>query len=347
MSSRLTRSALFQLVVTRWRVFYREPGVLFWSFGFPIVLAIALGIAFRSRPNEPSRVAVASGPEAAATIAALEARADLIAESMPEQAAQAALRSGRVDLVVEPGSPLVYRFDPSRPEGRLARSLADDAIQRARGRVDVAPSEDVSVTELGSRYIDFLIPGLLGVGLMSGGLWGVGYVIVEMRTRKLMKRFLATPMRRSEFLLAFVLARALFLLVEIPVLLGFATLAFDVPIRGSLALLVGIATLGSLAFAGLGLLVASRAENIQTASGLINLASMPMFIGSGTFFSWTRFPEVVQPALRALPLTLLNDALRGVMLDGRTAGEVVLEIVGLALWSVVTFGVALKVFRWR
>jgi ABC-2 type transport system permease protein len=341
------RSALLELVLARWRSFYREPGVLFWSFGFPIVLAIALGIAFRERGPEPMHVALVGPTGASPTAAALEASGDVVVERFEERQARNALRTGRVDIVVIAGDPPTYVFDPARVQGRYARATVDAVLQNAHGRKDAFSAQDSVVTEKGSRYIDFLIPGLLGTGLMQGGLWGVGYVIVEMRTRKLMKRLLATPMKRSEFLLAFVLARALFLLVEIPVLLGFATTVFDVPLNGSLLLFVAVATLGSLAFAGIGLLIASRAENIQTASGLINFASMPMFIASGTFFSSARFPDVVQPMIRVLPLTALNDALRGIMLEGKGIGAITVEVGILLAWGVGSFAIALKIFRWR
>jgi len=338
-------SALLQLVLARWRSFYREPGVLFWSFGFPIVLAIALGIAFRNDAPEPVRVAV-TGSDAAGLTEAL-AGADIDARRFGHEPARIALRTGRVDLVVEAGDPPAYLFDPTRLEGRHARALVDARLQRAAGRVDALTATDTPVTEPGSRYIDFLVPGLLGTGLMQGGLWGVGYVIVEMRTRRLMKRLIATPMKKFDFLLAFVIARALFLLVELPVLLGFAALVFEVPINGSLALLAVLATLGAISFAGLGLLVASRAENIQTASGLINVVSMPMLITSGTFFSSAKFPDVVQPVIQLLPLTALNDALRAVMLDGKGLGGITVELAILCGWCAVSFGVALRIFRWR
>ncbi|NUP05389.1 MAG: ABC transporter permease [Polyangiaceae bacterium] len=340
-------SPIAELVLARWRSFYREPGVLFWSFGFPLVLAIALGIAFRNRAPEPVMVAVQSGPGASEVEHALEGADDVRVRTLDEEAARAALRTGKVSIVVVPGSPRSYHFDATRPESRLARAVVDDRLQRADGRADVFESTDQLVTEPGSRYIDFLIPGLIGTGLMQGGLWGVGYVIVEMRTRKLMKRLLATPMKKRDFLLAFVLVRALFLIVELPVLLLFAALVFDVPMRGSAAFLVAVATLGSLSFAGLGLLVASRAENIQTASGLINLASLPMLIVSGTFFSSGRFPDVVQPFVRALPLTALNDALRAIMLDGAGINGIATELAVLAGWGIASFVLALKLFRWR
>lgn len=338
---------LWQLTLARWRSFYREPSAIFWTFVFPILLAMALGIAFRNQPPEPVLASVEAGPGAEALHAALEQHGDFKSSILSPEAAAAALRTGKVDVVVVPGTPRVYRVDASRPEGRLARALVDDALQRAEGRRDRTPTVDEAVTEPGSRYIDFLIPGLIGMGLMSGGLWGIGYVIVEMRTQKLVKRLLATPMRRTDFLLAFVLMRALFLIVELPVLISFAVLTFAVPVRGSYALLAGLGALGSLVFAGIGLLVAARAKNIQTVSGLINLVSMPMYIFSGVFFSSERFPEVLHPFIRALPLTALNDSLRAVMLEGATFAQVAQPALVMAVWGVAAFGLALAAFRWR
>lgn len=343
----MNNSALWQLVLARWRGFYREPETIFWAFVFPLLLSVALGIAFRNRPAQPAPVGVEDGAGAGALLAALAKSTALAPRRVAPEAAAAALRTGKLDLVVAPGPPPIYRFDPTRPEGRVARLLVDDAIQRAAGRLDPAPVRDAAVIEPGSRYIDFLIPGLAGMGLMQSGLWGVGYVIVEMRTRKLVKRLVATPMRKRDFLLGFVLVRAFFLLVELPVLFGFGALAFQVPIRGSIVLLAAEAMLGSLVFAGIGLLLAARAQTVQTVSGLINLVSMPMFIASGTFFSAARFPVVVQPVIRVLPLTALNDALRAVMLEGAGIGGVARETGILVAWGVVSFAVALRVFRWQ
>lgn len=338
---------LWQLTLARWRAFYREPSTLFWTFAFPILLSIALGIAFRNRPPEPITVGVEAGAGAEALRDALH-RDDSIQVSIEDRdAARAALRTGKVAIVIDPGPPRVYRFDPTRPESRLARAVVDDALQRAEGRRDPTPTSDTLVTEPGSRYIDFLVPGLLGMGLMSSGLWGIGFTIVEMRTQKLVKRLMATPMKRTDFLLAFVLMRSLFLLVELPVLIAFGYFVFGVPLRGSIALLGAIAVLGSLMFAGVGLLVASRAKNTQTVMGLINLASMPMYLFSGVFFSADRFPELMQPLIRALPLTALNDALRAVMLDGADLGGVARQVIVMGVWSAGSFLISLTLFRWR
>jgi ABC-2 type transport system permease protein len=339
---------LWELTLTRWRSFFREPSAVFWTFGFPVLLAIALGIAFRNRPPEPVEIAVENNsPDAQRLFAALQQSEEVKPQLLsPAQAAEA-LRIGKVSIVVVPGTPRIYRWDTTRPEARVARAIADDLLQRADGRKDPTPTAEARVTEPGSRYIDFLIPGMLGMGLMQSGLWGIGFVIVEMRTRKLIKRMVATPMRRSHFLMAFVFMRALFLVIELPVLIGFGVGVFGVPLRGSLALLVALSVLGSLTFAGLGLLVASRAQNTQTVGGLINLVSMPMFLFSGVFFSASRFPEVMQPFIRALPLTALNDALRAVMLDAAGVSQLLVPIAVLLGWGLASFAIALKLFRWR
>jgi ABC-type multidrug transport system permease subunit len=329
---------LVELTLARLRLFFREPGAIFWTFGFPLLLSIALGIAFRNRPPEPVHIAVES-PELQAALQ----RDDLRVQLLDDAAARRALRTGKVELVVQPGPPITYLFDPTRPESRLARALADAALH-PRGQ---PATIDQPVTEPGSRYIDFLIPGLIGMTIMSSGMWGIGWVVVEMRTRKLLKRLVATPMSRAQFLWSFVFMRALFLFLELPILIGFGKLVFGVGVAGSLLLLVAVSCMGALAFAGLGLLVASRAQNTQTVSGLINLVMLPMFVGSGVFFSTARFPDAVQPFLRVLPLTALNDGLRAVMIDGSGLSAVAPQLVVLAVISALSFATALRIFRWR
>ena len=338
---------LRQLTLMRWRIFAREPAAIFWTYGFPLALALALGIAFRNRPPEPVEVAVQASPGAEAWRDALARSPSMHVRWLNAPEARQALRSGKVSLVVSAGPLRTYEFDPTRPESRVARALVDDALQRAEGRTDATSVKDQLVTEPGSRYIDFLIPGLLGFNLMSSGLWGVGFVLVEMRVGKLIKRMTATPMSRAHFLLSFVLVRGLFLVGELPLLLSFAHWVFDVPIRGSLLLIVALSVLGSLVFAGLGLLVGSRARNTQTVAGLVNLVTLPMGICSGVFFSAGRFPEICQPLIKALPLTALIEGVRAVMLDGVGPAAVAQQVMILLIWGAVSFAVALRVFRWQ
>src|SRR5438445_5658143 len=298
-SSAMSDHPLVQLSLARMREFYREPEAIFWVFGFPIVLAFALGIAFRNRGPGELRVAVQQGSGDSAVAATLARAPGLSAVVLDSSQARLQLRIGRLALLVVPGETVVYRFDSTRTESRLARLEADEALQRSRGRVDPARVTDERVTEPGSRYIDFLIPGLLGMNLMGSGLWGVGFSVVQARTKKLLKRFMATPMRRSHYLLSFILSRLLFLFLEIAALVGFGWVMFGVGVRGSYGALALITVLGALSFAGLGMLVASRARTIEAVSGLMNLVMLPMWILSGTFFSYARFPEAMQPLVKA------------------------------------------------
>jgi ABC-2 type transport system permease protein len=340
--SSLNEHPFVELTMSRMRLFFREPGAVFWTFGFPLILTVALGIAFRNRPPTPSAIAVVDQSQESLR-AALSNNPAIALRVLDEPAARVALRTAKVDLVVLPGPPITYLYDSTRPESRLARALAELALHPSGPPATV----DKPVTEPGSRYIDFLIPGLIGVNLMTAGMWGIGYVLVEIRVKKLLKRMIATPMSRAQFLLSFVVMRSFFLLIELPVLLGFAYFAFHVSVAGSLALFTAVALLGCLTFAGLGLLMASRAQNQHTVNGLINLAQFPMFVASGVFFSNSRFPEVVQPWLRLLPLTALNDALRAILIDGAGPRAIAAPVGILAGYALLSFAVALRIFRWR
>ena len=240
-----------------------------------------------------------------------------------------------------------FFYDPSRPDSVLARNAVDDALERAAGRKDLAEVTEHPFNEPGGRYIDFLVPGLLGMSLMGGGLWGVGFVTVDMRIRKLLKRFLATPdAQDGDFLAGVMISRLLFMVPEVLVLLVFARMAFGVVIYGSLLTVLLLIFLGAVTFAGLGLLVASRARTLEAVSGLMNLVMLPMWLLSGIFFSSERFPAAAQPLIKALPLTALIDSLRAVMQEGATLASQLPQIGLLAGWSVVTFFLALRWFRW-
>ena len=342
--------SLMELSAVRFKEFVREPEALFWTFVFPILLAIGLGIAFRNRPPEVVHVAVVGdAPEAARVAAAARADKGLAVEQLPADSAAVALRTGRVALVILPRGDgrVEYRFDETRPDARNARLLADDAIQRGFGRRDTVSVSESHVRERGSRYIDFVIPGLLGMNIMGSSIWGLGYTIVDARRKKLLKRLVATPMSRAEYLISYLVSRIALLVAEVVVLLGFAVLIFDVPVRGSLAQLALIILVSTLAFGGLGLLIASRAQTIEGASGLMNVTMMPMWVLSGVFFSSENFPKVVQPFIQALPLTATNDALRANMLRAAGWGVIGPELLLLAGWTVGTLWLALKMFRWR
>lgn len=344
------RDSLRQLTLNRFREFIREPEAVFWSLAFPILLTVGLGIAFRNRPAETVHVAVTGPPVAVhEAMNALRRSSGIAAESLDVTVARQAFRTGRIAIVIHAanGGGVEYEYDDTRPDSRLARLRADDAIQRGGGRADPVAVAERHVREPGSRYIDFVVPGLLGMGLMGNGIWSIGFAVVDARRKRLLKRFMATPMSRAEYLASFLISRFVLLVVEVLLLVGFAAVAFDVPLRGSLWQLVAICVLGAAAFCAVGLLIAARPRTIEGANGLMNLAMLPMWILSGVFFSSENFPSAFQPFIQLLPLTAVNDALRANMLRGAGAGVVGPELAIIAAWGVVSFALALRLFRWR
>jgi ABC transporter DrrB family efflux protein len=381
---------LLQLMLARFREFYREPEVIFWVYGFPVLLAVGLGIAFANREPEPPVVDVqetpelslaptsqVNHPEGAARLSAPDLLEKLQKNSIHAELHDAAACrqryfTGKTALYVIQGpGGYKYVYDPTRPESLLARSRVEEVVLRheagvqtaqpaadahAGGKEDVHQwragkttwqTSDALTTEPGNRYIDFLLPGLMGMNLMGGGFWGVGFVLVDMRVRKLLKRLLATPMRRDSFLLSILGSRMGFMLPEMVVLVLLGRFGFGVPIVGSVLTLIIVILLGALAFSGLGLLIACRTSKTETVSGLMNLAMLPQWLLSGIFFSSKRFPDVMQPFIQALPLTQLNDALREVMLEGASLAAIGWRLTILAAWGLVGFVLALKWFRWQ
>ena len=347
----------------------------------PQKLPIAVEITAEGQPDPSVRTSPASATEIASVLSGYPGL-----QGLPMSAADAtnALRTGKVAIVVraeiaqdlgarrsansgpqtQPGNDptndvakaavfqgvdpaFEYVYDPTRPESQIARLQVDDALQRAFGRADVATAHDIKFVEPGARYIDFLIPGLIGLNLMGSGIWGLGFAIVNARTRKLLKRFAATPMRRSHYLLSFMFSRLAFLVLEVAAVVIFGWLVFGVAVHGSLVSLFLISLIGALCFAGLGLLVAARPKTIEGVSGMMNLVMLPMWLLSGTFFSYTRFPAFFQPFIKALPLTAVNDSLRAIMNDGSSLTANWAPILVMVAWGSLSFLIAIRLFRWQ
>ena len=340
---------LVELTLMRVREFLREKEAVFWVFIFPVLMTFALGIAFRNTAPDKTPIAIEAGDtKAAETASILSHSPDITATLLSSDEATQALRSGKVSIVVKPtNDSFEYRFDPTRPESRAARLLVDDVLQRGKGRTDVLNAGEARITEPGARYVDFLVPGLIGMNMMGSGLWGLGFTVVMARSRKLLKRFAATPMRRSHYLLSFMLSRLIFLVLEVAAVIVFAWLAFGFTVRGSWLSVALITVLGGFTFSGIGLLVAARPTTIEGVSGLMNFIMLPMWLLSGTFFSSERFPQILQPFIKALPLTALNNVLRALMNEGATLSSNWIPIAILLAWCVVSFVVALKIFKWQ
>ena len=338
---------LRELTLARVRSFVREPEALFWTFGFPIMMALGLGIAFRERGAERVVVGVERGSVAERYAPALRSAGGMEVRVLPPDSAERAIRKGDVAVVLAGRDRLVYRYDPARTESRVARLAADRAVQRAAGASDRVPTIDDAERRPGGRYIDWVLPGLIGMNLMSTGLWGMGFGIVQARQKKQLKRMSSTPMRKRDFLLAQILARLVFIGLEVPPVVLFAWLAFGVTVQGSLLALSLIVVLGAMAFAGLGLLASSRTRTIEGLSGALNLVMFPMFVLSGVFFPASRYPDAIQPFIQALPLTALNDALRAVYNDGLPLAAYAGEVAILSAWMVIGFLLTLRWFRWQ
>jgi ABC-type multidrug transport system permease subunit len=337
---------LVELTLARIREYIREPEALFWAYVFPILMAVALAIAFPGR-GAPTLVGLEPGPAFAATRDALAAAPDVTVREIDPADETRALREGEVHLVVVPTTPPTYRFDPTRTESRLARLVVDNALKDASGRTEPWEARDEPLRIPGSRYVDWLIPGIVGLGVMGTSMWGIGFSIVTARMRHLLKRLVASPMRRRDYLLAQLLARLVFLGPEVAVPLVFGVVALGMPMRGSWLLVAVVSVIGAIAFGALGLLFASRVRTFEAISGLMNIAMLPMWILSGVFFSASNFPDAVQPFVQALPLTALVDALRAVVLDDASIGAIRSELAILSAWAIVPFALALRIFRWR
>jgi ABC-type multidrug transport system permease subunit len=344
-NDRKVGSPLYTLTAARIKEALRDPGSLFWTFGFPVLLAVVLGLAFREGSQEAQRVAIACASDAqtCSEIAQRIGKAPRVRVSTLQlEEALGELGRGKLELVLEVAAgsaghagqagkaSVVQHFDPARTEAQLARLAAHAALGE--------PSSQLALSEkpyarIGGRYIDYLMPGIVALSLMGSGVWGIGYSIVETRRRKLMRQLATTPIRRADFLFSYMLSRLLFLVPEVALLFAFGVLAFDTPMRGSLLAIAVLSALGGFAFTGLGLLIGARVASAEAVAGWANVVMGPMWLCSGVFFSYERFPEAAWPLIRALPLTALADGLRAVTNDGVSLAQLASELLVLGVWA--------------
>ncbi len=333
--------ALWQLFLFRWREFSREPAIIFWALVFPLVMMVVLGLAFRPQPPGPLPVLVAASERDPIVAALTTSSLKILARPLDE--AERALARGEAALLVVPGKSHEFRFDPMHPDARQTKLLVEAVLSP---RPPLGTDKEQSAP--GARYIDWLTPGLLGMQIMNGSLWGVGFALVEMRAKKLLKRFAVTPMKRWQFLLAAAIHRFLIVAVEAVLMFGFAMLAFGVPLKGSLVAFALFSSIGVFSFGCLALLVAARPRNTEVAAGIMNIPMLPQMFMSGVFFSSSKFPDWMQPFVKALPLTALIDGMRRLANEGEGLGleSVQRELVVLGVWAVITLVLALRLFRW-
>jgi ABC-2 type transport system permease protein len=353
-------SPLFQLVSLQFKNFFREPAIIFWAVIFPILMAWVLGVAFTNKGEMKKTVAVVGNitekhvlwlkPDSANTVTRLfgddiknPTRVKFVFST--EEQAMLMMKRGEINLILQQSADtIIYRYDPKNPDAVNTYLMIEREINRNAEPVVCSTIEPV--TSRGSRYIDFLIPGLIAMGIMNSCLWGISWNLIEFRMKKLLRRMVATPMRKTDFLLSNLITRTLIGGFETMVLLLFAFLYFSISLEGSILALLMIYFAGILAFAGIAIMISSRTANSQIGNGLINAISLPMMILSGIFFSYHNFPDWCIPFIKYMPLTLLADSIRSIFIEGAGVGDILLPFVVLVITGAVTFLAGLRMYKW-
>jgi ABC-type multidrug transport system permease subunit len=368
------------LIMALFREIIREPGVLFWGILFPILMSLGLGLAFTKKADVTRKVAIikkTDGSLSSTDNSVLSGFLDKNCEKNPSPGketwiwkytikdeklgnsifliydmkwdeAMTLLKRGTINVVlVGLNSSVEYHFDPMNPDAqltylKLSGVVGKGEIQPVSNNFEIRP-----LTVKGTRYIDFLVPGLMTMGIMMSSMWGISYGIIEKRSKKLLRRLVATPMRKSHFLIALIVVRIVMNFIESGALFIFALLAFKMTIQGNISALILIFLAGNIAFAGLAILTSSHTSNTEVGNGLINFVVMPMMILSGIFFSYQNFPEWSLPVIRKLPLTILTDGVRSIFNEGAGYREVALPILILTAIGALFFTVGLKIFKWH
>jgi ABC-type multidrug transport system permease subunit len=373
-------SQLWQLIVALFREIIREPGVLFWGILFPILMSLGLGLAFTKKTDVTRKIAVINSPENRSSGTGTNVVADFLNKScehnastekeawlwkyvikdeklgnsiflfysMPWTEAMQLLKRGTINVILLDGNGSVeYHFDPMNPDAQLTYLKLGSVIGKGEILPESSNSEIKPLTVTGTRYIDFLVPGLITMGVMMSCMWGISYGIIEKRSKKLLRRLVATPMKKSHFLIALITVRITMNFIESTVLFLFSLFAFNITIQGDISALILMFLAGNIAFAGIAVLVSSHTSNTEVGNGLINFVVFPMMVLSGIFFSYQNFPDWSLPVIRNLPLAMLTDGIRSIFNEGAGYHEVALPIVILLTTGILFFSAGLKIFKWH
>jgi len=366
------RKPIIQLILIQFREFYREPGILFWAIVFPVLMAWGLGIAFTHKAEQKRDIAFIENHTQPDTlfrgIITNYAKKD---SSSKEHFLRYVIRSGNkktgftvyrfipstweksakllkqgsiLIIIEEKEGKLFYHYDPFNNDAQLTYMQLSSFISKGK---PLEPAAEIKpLTQKGTRYIDFLVPGLIALNLMMSTMWGISYSLIEKRSKKLLRRMVATPMKKSSFMLSQLIARLVLNILEAFIVFIFAYFYFGITIQGNFIALIILYFAGMLCFTGISILVSSRTANTYVGNGLINAVVMPMMVLSGIFFSYHNFPDVVIPYIQALPLTILGDGIRSIFIEGAGFGEIFSPTIILSLIGILTFGVGLKIYKW-
>ena len=371
---------LRQITAALFREIIREPGVLFWGILFPILMSLGLGIAFTKKADVLRKVAIIDplrnnySEDSIPTLYhffeknceknsqagkndyqwKLTLKDEKLGNSiflfyrMDWQQAMMQLKRGTVNVVLrENERNIEYHFDPLNPDAQLTFLKLNGLM--GEGKIIESESDPniIPLTVTGTRYIDFLIPGLIAMGVMMSCMWGISYGLIEKRSKKLLRRLVATPMKKSYFLVALITVRIAMNFIESLILFIFALFVFDMVIQGSISALILLFISGNIAFAGIAVFVSSNTSNTEVGNGLINFVVFPLMVLSGIFFSYHNFPDWSIPVIQKLPLTILADGIRSIFNEGAGFSEVGIPILVLSATGIVFFSAGLKIFKWH
>jgi ABC-2 type transport system permease protein len=364
---------LSMLITSYFRELFRQPEVLFWGVIFPILMALGLGIAFTQKANVEKHIAVIVNQQQPSSDLQFEDflknRTEKIKENNKNEyklvikdkklgnttfffqevnwkEATILLKRGEISLIVEETTNgIKYHFDPVSPDGQLTYLALSRLVQNKETYNDESNVEPLTVK--GTRYIDFFIPGLIAMGVMMSSVWGSSFGIIDRRAKKLLRRMIATPMKKSHFLISLLVGRTTMNFLEACLLFFFAYLVFGITIQGSVLALILIFLVSNFAFAGIAFLISSRTASTEAGNGLINAVLTPMIVLSGIFFSYHNFPDVIIPIIKILPLTLLADSVRSIFIEGAGFQEIAIPFFVLTGMGIVFFSLGLKMFKWH
>ena len=362
---------LYRLIIAHIKEIIREPAVLFWGIGFPILMAWGLGIAFSTKEEMSSEIAIIhhdkhtiiqkstlidsielytkknKGNYALALKNKKLGNINLTFHECTSSEADILLKKGTVSLIIDVvNNKTYYYFDPANSEAQTLYQLVKSIVYNGQGYYSAHQDEIKPLTVSGTRYIDFLIPGLLAMGIMMSSTWGISYTLIDRRSKKLLRRMVATPMKKSNLLIALITARFAMNVIEATLLFLFAWLYFDIHIQGSISALILLFIAGNIAFAGISVLISSHTSNTEIGNGLINLIVTPMMVVSGIFFSYQHFPEWTIPIIKNLPLTMLADGVRSIFNEGAGMLQIWRQALILSVTGIATFIVGMKFFKW-
>lgn len=361
----MLKHPLLILTISHLKEFLREPGAVFWSFGFPILMAVGLGLAFSGKKEILHSVALIPSPNQQESIVRNtffggNTPTDTLIEKEFDnenaltryafhitswEKAEVMMKRGVISsILTEEEGKISYHYDPMNPEGELIQIHLTNFFRQGNLGQDTGSIKPLKT--LGMRYIDFLIPGLLTLGIMMSIMWGVCYSLIEKRSKKLLRRMVATPMRKTDFMTAYWASRLILTIFDTVVLLLFAYYFFGVVVQGSIAALILIFLAGNIAFFGMAILISSRTSNTQVGNGLISLITTPMMVLSGIFFSYQNFPPWAVDVIKVLPLTKFTDEVRGIINEGAGIADVLDGIAILGVFGAITFFIGLRVYKW-